>query len=153
MFRPGDNPYNNCVVYSEFYFISSYNQYKSLNIYQCPEEAKYYIKERKSCIDDCQKDSIYKYLYNNNCLKECPSGTISINYICNVNNNKCLLGKNDIYLTEKDKLEVIGTLVKSYISEFSYTDKYVSLYQNNNYSIIIYKDTNVYLNYRLNFPI
>ena len=25
MFRPGNNPYNNCVAYSEFYYISSYN--------------------------------------------------------------------------------------------------------------------------------
>ena len=48
MFRPGNNPYNNCVVYSEFYYLSNYNQYKSLAIYQCPEEAKYYIKSKKN---------------------------------------------------------------------------------------------------------
>ena len=152
MFRPVDNPHNNCVVYSEFYYISSYNQYKSLDIYQCPEEARYYIKERKSCIDDCKKDKEYKYLYNGNCIKECPSGTHNVNYVCTVNNDKCILGKNDIYLAEKDNLAIIGTLVKTYISEFDYTEHYVSLYQNKNYSIIIYKDSNCISELSLEMP-
>ena len=70
MLRPGDNPKNNCIAYSEYYFTTSYNQIKSLSVFQCPEEAKYMIKDRKSCIDDCQKDDEYKYLYNGNCVKE-----------------------------------------------------------------------------------
>ena len=140
MFRPGNNVYNNCVAYSEFYYISNYNQYKSLAVYQCPEEAKYYIKERKSCIDNCEKDEVYKYLYNGNCLKECPEGTRADNYVCIVNDDKCTLGKNEIYLSEKDNLEIIVTLVKSYISEFYYTDNYISLYNNEKYRVMIYKN-------------
>ena len=100
------------------------------------------IKEKKSCIDDCKKDLIYKYLYNGNCLKECPSGTINHNFICKADSDKCILGKNDIYLTENDNLKIIETLVKSYISEFDYTNHYISLYENKNYSIMIYKDQN-----------
>ena len=144
MFRPGNNPYNNCVAYSEYYYISSYNQYKSLKVYQCPEEAKYYIKDKKSCIDDCKKDSEYKYLYNGNCIKECPIETTSdSNKICKVNDNtKCKLGKNQIFLDENDNLEIINTLVKTYIIEFVYTKHYVSMYENTNYNIIIYKDSN-----------
>ena len=133
MFRPDNNPHNNCVAYSEFYYMTSYNQYKGLDIYQCPEEAKYYIKEKKSCIDDCKKDSIYKYLYNGNCLKECPRGTVNNNFVCIADADKCTLGKNEIFLAEKDNMEIIGTLVKSYISEFDYTNLYVSLYENKNY--------------------
>ena len=113
MFRPGNNTFNNCVAYSQFYFMSSYNQFKSLDIYQCPEEAKYYIRDKKSCIDNCQKDEEYKYLYNGNCLKECPSGTSNNNYICKADSDKCVLGINDIVLAENDNLEIIGTLVKS----------------------------------------
>ena len=56
MFRPGDNHHNNCVAYSEFYYINSYNQYKSLNKLDCSEEDKYLIKEKKSCIYDCKQD-------------------------------------------------------------------------------------------------
>ena len=152
MLRPDNNPHNNCVVYSEFYYISSYNQYKSLNIYQCPEEAKYYVKEKKSCIDDCKKDSLFRYLYNGNCLKECPSGTNNVNNICIADSNKCILGKNELYLAENDNLEIIGTLVKSYISEFYYTNHYVSLYQNKNYSIMIYKDSSCIKELALEMP-
>ena len=144
MFRPGDNPYNNCVAYSEFYFMNSYGQYKSLEVYQCPEESKYYIKDKKSCIDDCKKDKDYKFLYNGNCYKDCPSDTNrdDVNYLCIANPNKCVLGTNDIYLKENDNLTVLSALVKSYISEFYYTEHYVSLYLNKIYSILIYKDSN-----------
>ena len=38
MFRPGNNPKNNCVVYSEYYYITPYDQYKALDVLQCPEE-------------------------------------------------------------------------------------------------------------------
>jgi len=69
MFRPGYNPKNNCVAYSEYYIIDAYNRYKSLDILNCPEDAKYFIKEKKSCIYDCKQDNEYKYLYNGNCLK------------------------------------------------------------------------------------
>ena len=74
-------------------------------------------------------------------MKECPSGTVNNNYICVADSNKCILGRNEIYLSENDNLEVIGTLVKSYISEFYYTNYYISLYENKNYSIMIYKDS------------
>ena len=152
MFRPGNNTFNNCVAFSEFYYMSSYNQFKSLEVYQCPEEAKYYIKSKKSCIDNCQKDNEYKYLYNGNCLKECPTGTINNNYICLADSNKCMLGQNEIFLSEKDNLEIIGTLVKSYISEFDYTELYVSLYENQNYSIYIYKEGSCIKELNLNMP-
>ena len=152
MFRPGNNPYNNCVAFSEYYYISSYNQYKSLETYQCPEEAKYYIKEKKSCIYDCTKDDKFKYLYNGNCISECPEGTTNNNNICVLNNNKCTLGENDIHLSYKDNLEVINTLVKSYTSEFSYTENYVSLYQNANFSIMIYKNRDCISELKLELP-
>ena len=152
MFRPGNNPYNNCVAYSEFYYISSYNQYKSLDVYQCPEEAKYYIKKKKSCIDDCKKDNEYKYLYNGNCLKECPSGTYNNNYVCTLNENKCTLGKNELYLRENDNLGIIETLVRTYISEFVYMDNYVSLYENTNYTVMIYKNGDCIKQLNLDMP-
>ena len=138
MFRPGNNPKNNCVVYSEFYYLSSYNQYKPLDILQCPDEAKYVIKDKKSCIDDCTKDEEYKLLYNGNCVKECPSDTVNVNNVCKVDSDKCTYGENELNLYNND-LEVIGTLVKTYISEFGYTDKHISLYNNQNYTVMVYK--------------
>ena len=151
MFRPGNNERNNCVAYSEFYYISSYNQYKSLNIFQCPDEARYIIKDKKSCIDDCKKDIEYKYLFNGNCLKECPTETVEENYICKVDSAKCSFGQNDLNL-ENNNLEVIGTLVKTYLSEFYYTNKHISQYNNENYTIIIYKTANCIKELSLQMP-
>jgi hypothetical protein len=75
MFRPGHNPKNNCVVFSENYYISPYDEYRPMNTPQCPEEAKYRINDDKnnktSCIFDCKADEVYKYLYNGNCIKNC----------------------------------------------------------------------------------
>ena len=82
MLRPGDNPKNNCVAYSEYYFIDAYNRYKSINILNCPEEARYMIKEKNACIYDCQQDNEYKYLYNGNCFKSSPKDTKNESFIC-----------------------------------------------------------------------
>ena len=51
------------------------------------------IKEKYECIDNCYKDNIYKYEYNNTCLTSCPNGTLKSNenkYICeDFNISKC----------------------------------------------------------------
>jgi hypothetical protein len=140
MFRPGDNPKNNCVVYSEFYYISPYGQYKALDVLQCPEESKFTIKEKNSCIDDCKKDPEYKYLYNGQCLQNCPEGTINEDYVCIENKDECKLVESDIYLKKNEDFEIIKTLAKSYLNEFNYTNNHISLYTDNNYYIILYKN-------------
>jgi len=118
MFRPGDNPFNNCVVYSEFYYITPYNQYKALNSLQCPEESKYMIKSvnKSYCIYDCKADEIFKYLYNGICLKQCPENTRDVNYICKEILDECNLGENEIdknYIVDQETTEI---LVKTFIS-------------------------------------
>ena len=151
MFRPLENPKNNCVAISDYYYISSYNQYKTLEIYQCPEIAKFKIKEKKACIDNCTKDNEYKYLYNGDCLKECPSDTTSVNYICEENSDKCSKGEDDLYLYNNN-LDAVEILAKSYASEFSYTNNHISSYKNDNYSIIIYKNANCIKELALEMP-
>ena len=98
MLRPGDNPYNNCVVYSDYFFISPYHQYKALKTMQCPEEAKYMVKtgNKSYCIYDCKADTKYKYLYNGVCLENCPENTEADNYVCKEINDECSLGKNTL---------------------------------------------------------
>ena len=151
MFRPGNNPKNNCVVYSEYYYISPYNQFKPLNVFQCPDESKYMIKDKKSCIDDCTKDDEYKYLYNGNCVKECPSDTEIENFICKVQSDECTLGQNELNLIDNN-LDIIETLVRTYLSEFNYTKKHISKYNNENYTIIIYENSNCIKELSLEMP-
>ena len=153
MFRPGENPKNNCVVYSDFYYITPYGQYKTLDIFQCPEEAKFMIKEKNSCIDDCKKDPEYKYLYNGICLKNCPSGMTAINdYICIENKDECKLVENNIQLKKNEDFQILRILAKTYLNEFNYTNKHISLHTNNEYDIIIYKDRNCINKLSLSIP-
>ena len=143
MLRPGYNPKNNCVAYTEFYYFDAYNRFKSLNALNCPEEAKYVIKEKKSCIDDCKKDEEYKYLYSGKCLKSCPKGTKNSSFICLENPNKSYLGVNELYLKSNDSLDIIETLVNTYISEFGYTPNHATLYNSEFYNILLYKSPKI----------
>ena len=143
MFRPGNNPKNNCVAYTEYYYFDAYNRFKSLNSLNCPEEAKYVIKEKKSCIDDCKKDSEYKYLYSGKCLKSCPKDTKNSSFICLENPRKSYLGINELYLKPNDTLDIIETLVNTYISEFNYTPNHATLYNSEFYDILLYKSPKI----------
>ena len=154
MFRPGNNPYNNCVAFSEFYYITPYNQYKALNTLQCPEESKYLVKteDKSYCIYDCKKDEVYKYLYNGVCLKQCPSNTINKNFVCNEIEDVCTLG--EVEMDDKNTITQQSTeiLVRTYLSEFNYTNKHISLHTNKKYSIIIYKNRNCISELSLEMP-
>ena len=55
--------YEICKVY---YYYDSKNEYNCCN--ECPTNYKL-ILEKNKCIDDCNKDDIYKYEYNNRCYK------------------------------------------------------------------------------------
>ena len=148
MKRPGDNPYNNCVAQSKYYYVDSYGQYKTMDNFQCPELAKYAITDRNSCIDDCKNDPEYKYLFNGHCYKNCSEvGTkyfdYEENYQCKVKPESCSLGKSKLYLND-DNLNITELLVKTYLSEFNYTEKHISFYENKNYSIIIFNYNSSY---------
>ena len=142
MFRPGHNPGKNCVVKSEYYYLDSYNQYKSLDKFQCPLEAKYMVKEKKYCIYDCKQDDDYKYLYSGNCVASCPENTIpDTNFICKEDPTKVYFSKIEIDLgSGENSLKVVKNLAKVYTSEFRYTQNHVSFYQDGGTGVILYKN-------------
>ena len=132
MFRPGPNPTNNCVVYSEYYYISPYNEYKPLDSPQCPEEAKYNIKydnNKTACIFSCKVEKTYNHLYNGNCLKDCPEGTSDNNLICKESDpSKVYVSQEIFYPDTNDTLSIIKTLAEKYAIEFNYTTNHIYLY-------------------------
>ena len=97
------------------------------------------IENKGACIYDCSKDDEYIYLYNGKCVKTCPSGTDSIGNVCKVNKNIPIFDVNTFY-SKGDITKEVGNLVDIYSSEFNYTNNYVSMYKNKNYSITIYKN-------------
>ena len=154
MFRPGGNPNHNCVVYSKYYYINSYNQYKSMNSLICPEEAKYLVKSEKYCIYDCSKEKKYKYLYDGNCIESCPEGTTNIDNICKEDPSKVYVGKNALIVEDEDysSLKVVQTKAKIYVSGFSYTQNHISLYENNEMTIGFYENPEALKEVSLDIP-
>jgi len=155
MFRPGPNPYNNCVVYSEYYYQSAYGEYKALNSPLCPEEAKYKIKDennKTSCIYDCKVDKIYKYLYNGHCVKQCPNNTNETDFICQEDPKDIYISEDTLYQDLNFTLENIEVLAEAYAYEFYYTDNHVSTYQNSGTEILIYKNPDIIAQTNLKAP-
>ena len=149
MERPGDNPKNNCVMYSPYYYIGPYNEYKPLQSPQCPEEAKFQIVDiisnKSSCIYDCKADSEYKYLYNGQCLKNCSFAKDTIpndNFICEENPNTTHITNNILYIDTTDTIKIIQTLAMSYAQEFNYTEKHISEYitPTEDLKVLLYKN-------------
>ena len=56
---------------------------------KCPQKYNKLILEEKMCVNDCKNSDIYKYNYNNTCLKKCPNDTFT-----DENNNICYNYKN-----------------------------------------------------------
>jgi len=140
-----------------YYYYTSYNQYRCTDNLKCPENFNLLIVDKKKCTDNCQKDNIYKYQYNGNCLKECPNGTTTNgtnDYICKDNNiDKCVLSENKInFLDDNITDSEIEEIATNYAREFQYTNNHISLYKNIIYSIIIYKNSDCIFELSLEFP-
>ena len=147
MFRPLDNPKNNCISKNLNIYIDAYGNIKNLKNSQCPEDALYKIINNKTkeykvlCIYDCKESIDHLYLYNGICMESCPPNTKNVSFVCQVNDpNQCSFGENEIHLEGNDDMKVVETLAKSYTSEFRYTTNYISRHYNKNFSIIIYKN-------------
>ena len=83
IFRPEELNTNNCVLNcTNPYYFNLFGQYKCSETPSCPKEAKYLIKNKNKCINDCKNDDIYKYEYKGNCLNDCPEKTYKDNYEC-----------------------------------------------------------------------
>ena len=156
--RPDSPGTKNCVpecLYS--YYYTSYGQYKcSLNSY-CPEDKNIYIKELKKCTNDCSKEKIYKYEYGGKCLKNCPESTFpdinERNKCKDINIENCSSNENEI-IDSSDFIssDGIDLNVKNYIKEYFYTQNHISIYQNDKYSISIYKELDCIEELSLNIP-
>ena len=146
---------HNCVLKCPyFYYYNSYGKYKCTLFPNCPDDFNLIIKEKKKCIDNCEKDDLYKYNYNGECLKECPTWTTNKDFKCeDINLNKCLLTENEyISVNENITDNEVEKIAKNYAKEFQYTDNHVSVLENNIYSIIIYRNSDCISDLSLEYP-
>ena len=75
---------NNCYQNCNYYYFNESNDYNCIE--KCQGKYNKLIKDLNKCIDNCTKDDIYKYEFNNICYKSCPYGTYELEdkstYIC-----------------------------------------------------------------------
>ena len=141
--KPDTPDTTNCVVACNYmYYYTPYGQYKCTTDNKCPDNAKLYIEELKKCTNDCQTEEIYNKKYEGKCLEDCPENTEpNENNICiDINLNSCTKTESDINTNGEIDLNEIDLNAKNYAEDFSYTDKHVTHFSNNLYSILIYKD-------------
>ena len=82
-----ETTYNNKNCYKKgenSYYFNESNNYICIENKACPDDYNKLIITKNKCIDDCEKDNINKYEYNNMCYNQCPGKTYNIDneYLC-----------------------------------------------------------------------
>ena len=67
------NCYKKCQYY--YYFDDLNDYYHCTEKEECPENYNKVILNKKKCTNDCKKDNIYQYEFENQCLEHCPENT------------------------------------------------------------------------------
>ena len=76
------NCYKDCIYYK--YYDRTKNKYYCTEEAKCPEKYSKLIPDIKECVNDCTNNDEYRYEFQNQCLKECPSNTEKVDYYCNI---------------------------------------------------------------------
>ena len=156
---PKDEKGLTCVIQCQYNFYYGLNHiYSCTPGPSCPKEYTYYIPDRKECIDECKNDKEYKFTYNGQCVKECPSDMQSdSNGFCikeDDGSDKCVGSRHEAKLEGSNDMDGLDILVKNYYKEYYYTEKHVSGYYSSDiYNITIYIDKNCLTELNLKFPV
>ena len=134
----------NCVTSCTYsYYYTESGQYKCTNNPICPSDKNIYIENKRKCVSSCKEEAPFIYLFNGNCVEECPDEYIpdQKNNICRLKDtDQCTLGSKIEIFSSIYSLSMLNSFAKEYRDEYTYTDKYVSIIKNENYKIIIFKD-------------
>ena len=133
----------NCVTECPHsYYYTESGQYKCTQTSFCPSDNSIYIKLKQKCVSSCKDEAPYIYLYNGNCVQECPAGYVpdDVNNLCKLAKNECTLGTRSESYSYLYSASMINSLAKGYWEEFDYTNKYILKIVNSNFFIYIFKD-------------
>ena len=106
------NCYMECPYY---YYFDSLNVHHCTETLECPATYKL-ISEKNKCIEDCNKDEIFRYEYKKKCYEGCPLKTKNISYICqdlnctqfyNLEQNDCINEIEDGYFLNDTEQKTI----------------------------------------------
>ena len=168
-FSIGDNYNHQCKECIDDYYLNNTNCYKNCSYYyyfnnshgyctedeKCPENKRKLIKEKGECIEDCSKDDIYKYEYNNTCFSSCLEidllGNTDLKIYYNYNKTKCIDKIPDgYYLNDSisNTIDKCNIKCKTCNNESTLNDLCITCNNENNYYPLInnFSDNNSYIN-------
>ena len=136
---------SNCILKCPYYHYLSQNgcqNYMCTEYFICPAEVSLTIYPKKKCVKSCKEDDEYKYQYNSYCLLLCPKDTTPNNeFICIDKNQECKIANDNIYLNFEDLIEEnVKILAMNYGKEFKYTMNHISIFNNDDYKVTIYRN-------------
>ena len=147
----GDNYNHQCSVCIDNYFLNNGNCYKNcnyyyyfddFNIHHCTEDEyclynkNKLIEDRGQCIEDCSKDALYLYEYDNKCYNYIIIMNISNNYTQGNKSNAIDIAQESTEKPPESKTSVINNYIDESIILDEDNDKnieYMSNKLNNSY--------------------
>ena len=135
----------NCVTSCAYsYYYTDSGQYKCTNTPVCPSDKPIYIAEKLKCVSSCKEEAPFIYLYNGNCVEECPTGYIpdDANSLCkSANTGECSMGTKRETLSTLYSASMISSYARGYRDEYyQYTKKHITRVTNANYNLVIFMD-------------
>ena len=147
----------NCVTSCAYsYYYTDSGQYKCTNTPVCPSDKPIYIEDKQKCVSTCKEEAPLIYLYNGNCVEDCPLGyqADNVNYLCKpFNTNECVLGSKTETLAYLYSQSMLDSYASLYRDEYlQYTTKHLTRVTNANYNILIFMDFDCVKQLGLNVP-
>ena len=135
----------NCVTSCAYsYYYTDSGQYKCTSTPVCPSDKPIYISEKQKCVSSCKEEAPLIYLYNGNCIEECPNGYIpdDTNNLCkSAKTDECALGTKTETLATLYSASMINSYARGYRDEYiQYTHKRLTRVTNANYNMVIFMD-------------
>lgn len=147
----------NCVTSCAYsYYYTDSGQYKCTNTPVCPSDKPVYIEEKQKCVSSCKEEAPFIYLYNGNCVEDCPVGYIpdDVNNLCKqMKTDECTLGSKSETLSTLYSASMLNSYAKGYKDEYlQYTTRHLTKITNSNYNIFIFMDFDCVKELGLNIP-
>jgi len=144
IFHPDYENSKDCVLRpnNDYYYIKN-GKFTLTDAKKCPDDYHFLIEEKGKCIDICKNENRYKYAYDELCYENPPENTNDNDgdFICKDNPNTCIATRKILY-TSADIIteEEIEELTSKYAKQYDYTNNHISIYENDFYIIVIYKN-------------
>ena len=140
-----------------YYYKYSFEYYECTSTNSCPEEAPYFVPDKRKCVRNCQDEIPYIWEYAGNCYKNCSDMNADIgnelSKTCKDKPGYPVVTYNSFDSDKFINVEGIILNVKKYAKSFPDTTTHINVYNNSNAKLIIYRDETCIKELNIEIPI